>query len=250
MSFADRFALKQAWSIAAEIARLHGNLQITRLEDPQQMPLLLVHDGPTGTRVQFDLPAGALWEDTEGDDQRMSWIEVFEDPTPTSAAARIAQSAGPYASGKAVPATKRTITYQVIAQIMAMKVDDAHTWQALQFPVYAPQPEDETLDMFRRFRGARGGGPGDVLQALVMRAEGEEEYLHEPYWVIYRDFEPAILLNDHSGTAYLEGEIRFDLSESLKTLAGDLSALAGALLAPPHIACQIAPSSTRKQPIA
>lgn len=53
--FADRFALQQAWFIASELARRNRRLRITRLDGLDNNPILVVHDGPNGPRVQFDL---------------------------------------------------------------------------------------------------------------------------------------------------------------------------------------------------
>ena len=69
--FADRFALQQSWRIASELVRRHPEMTVSRLENPEQIPIIIVHAGPVGVRVQFDLTGGIKFLE----DQQVQRIE-------------------------------------------------------------------------------------------------------------------------------------------------------------------------------
>src|SRR5690554_5545192 len=74
--FADRFVLAESWRIAAEVTSRHPELRVSRVQDEDKNPLLLLHKGATGWRAQFDLFSGIGYE-REGDFRRHSWLTVF-----------------------------------------------------------------------------------------------------------------------------------------------------------------------------
>lgn len=242
--FADRFALQQSWWLASEIARRHGNLQISRVGDDTYQGILLVHDGSMGRRIQFDLPGGAAWQNKAGEVERMSWIDVFEADDPHAAVKRLERESGLGIPESAAETNLRTIVYRVAAALLAAKLDDRHSWQIVPAPLVTSGVEaDESLAMLRRF--ASTGPQIDYAYADMAElydhatALGTTPRWHETFWTVLRDVEPVMIL-DEAGYAHLDGGVQINLLALYRGLGREVAAVAGVILMDPDAALAIA----------
>ncbi len=237
---ADRFALQQSWWIASEIARRHGTLLVSRVEDAEGYGLLIVHRGPVGERVQFDLPQGALWESAGGVIERLSWREIVSYDNPHRAVRRIEAACGFGEVKQAALTYPRTVVYRVAAAILAAKIDDRHSWQVTPAPLVTNEVErNETIALLATFPST-----ADSLQyAFFDIAEMAEHaaatqttpYWHEPFWVVSKDLQPAFIL-DEAGYAHLPDGLMLNLLSLYKLLDRDVASVAGVVLMPPGAA--------------
>jgi PAS domain-containing protein len=236
-AFADRFVLQQAWWIASEVARRNPTLTITRTEGADNNPILLVHDGATGPRVQFDLISGIKYVDTYGL-KEFSWLGAFAAPNSHEVVKHL-ESETRFGMPTSPPpsTTKKTIVYRLIARTLAAMVDDRHSWQAVtaQIQTAAGQAEEEAQEALRAFPTAFDAIPGyleEISAAIQRDPEGDLLYWHQPMWFLLRDFEPVVVL-DEGGYAHLAGGGRIDLLATYHAVGRDVGALASIVLMEP-----------------
>lgn len=241
---ADRFALQQSWWIASEIARRHGGLLISRVQDDDFNSILLVHDGPVGNRVQFDLAAGATWKTLDGDLERLSWREMLEYDNAHTAVKHLEENACFGTPTQAAVTNRRTIAYRLAAALLTAKIDDRHTWQIVPAPLASGETEmRESLALLEPFAST---GP-QIEYAFTDMAElyeqstlvGRTPYWHEPLWLVLKDLETAMVL-DESGYVHLADGVFLDLMDLYRALGRDIGALAGVALMSPDHALEIA----------
>lgn len=236
-AFADRFVLQQAWWIASEIARRNPTLTITRTQGADNNPILLVHDGPTGARVQFDLISGIKYVDDYGL-KEFSWLDAFAASNSHEVVKHLEHETKFGMPSSPPPSTtSKTIVYRVIARTLAAMVDDRHSWQAvtaeIQFSGNAPAEEGpESLAAFPTAIEAIPRYLEEIVGAMPRDPEGEQLYWHQPMWFLLRDFEPVVVL-DEGGYAHLAGGGRIDLLATYHALGRDIGALASIVLMEP-----------------
>lgn len=241
---ADRFSLQLSWWHASEIARRHGGLEISRVEDAQSYALIIVHDGPTGRRVQFDLTTGALWEDVDGITRRLSWRKMVTADDAHRTVAMLASGAGFPAFVDAAPMNRRTVVYCVAAALLAAKVNDARAWQLRQATLVGESDRvKESIAALRVFGSMHEQleyAFGDIVEtAQQARLVGRVPYWHEPFWLVMADLEVVMVL-DEAGYVHLPGGVFLDLLALYDALGGDVAAVVGVMLADPDTALAIA----------
>lgn len=237
---ADRFALAQSWAMASEIARRHDNVLISRVEDDQFYGILIVHDGPVGPRVQFDLPQGATWQSTGGVVERLGWHDIVTLDDPLEASARLSAAAG-FGQWTTPPMiNRRTIAYSVAACILAAKINEPSSWQVVPLPLVASELQArESLAILEQFVSTADqvAFAFDDITELFEQAVsvGKTPYWHDPFWIVTKDLQPVLVL-DESGYAHLPTGVLLDLMSLYDLLEGDVSAVTGVVLMPPDAA--------------
>lgn len=209
--FADRFVLAESWRIASELVSRHPELRISRVEDEEHNPLLLLHRESTGWRAQFDLFGGIGYQ-RGGDFRRFDWLTVFAQSDPLAVIKRLQVASGL----RIIPAergeTGCSLAYKTISVLIAMHVGSTSTWHAVQTRLIAGQ-DAALLTSFPTAQSASDGYREDV-QRLIDEAGGEIAYWHEPLWFLYRDLEVRAVI-DEAGVIHLpRGEDPIDLRES------------------------------------
>lgn len=230
--FADRFTLHQSWGLAAEIVYRHPELTVSRVQGGDKNQLLIVHDGPTGRRIQFDLVAGAQYLDGAGIARSFSWLDVFAQDDPLSAARHLAREAGFVAPDERPPVSGRTLAYRLIARILGLNLDDEHTWQAVAVPTIGDEDDVEAARgvLEQWFPTAAKAADGYVEQMLTAADLGDQ-YWHEPLWFLLEDH-AAVAVLDEAGYAHLPRG-RLDLLKIYEASEGDLAGMAALVVHEP-----------------
>jgi hypothetical protein len=240
---ADRFALQQTWWIASELARRHPELQITRLEDLESIPIIVVHDGPTGKRVQFDLVGGIQYF-KGAIHNHITWPEVFSQNDAHAVMRGIEDGVG-FGVTETTPATTpRSLVYRVVARLLAMNVDDRKTWQVVSAPIMGVDgATDATYTALESFSTAIDAAETYVTDAISQAAgagtDSNRLFWHEPLWLLLEDFEPVAVL-DEGGIAHLPNGAKIDLLRMYRSFGRDLNPVATLLIVDPDIALRIA----------
>ena len=242
--FADRFALQQSWRIASDLVRRHPEMTVSRLENPEQIPIIIVHAGPVGVRVQFDLTGGIKFlEDQQV--QRIDWLDVFAASDATTTLETIERRVGLGVPTSAVTMTKRSLVYDVIATILALKLDDQRAWQVLPLTLLTSDSAtlEATFDSMADFSTA-GAAADDYLDEIHKLVEYSADSTsmfrwHEPLWLLLRDLEPVAVL-DEAGFAHLVDGTRIDLMRMYESFNCETGPLAAVLLIDPGRAVVIA----------
>ena len=243
LRLADRFALQQSWWLASEIARRHGGLLVSRIEDDDFNGLLIVHDGPVGLRIQFDLPAGAQWSTADNDIEKLSWPEVVAAGSAHDAVKRLEEKAGFGVPAQAAATNRRTIVYRVATALLAAKVDDRRSWQIVPAPlVSSKERQAETLAVLEPFASTAEQleHAFQDISELYEQAIGAglTPYWHEPFWLVLADIEVVMVL-DEAGYAHLRDGVVIDLLAIYRALERDVAAVVGVLLAGPDVALSV-----------
>ncbi len=223
---ADRFTLARAWWTAAQLVRRHPDLTVSRVVDPDQVPLLIVHDAAETTRIQFDMPAWIQYLTPSGL-RRITWAEVYAQADPRAIVRTIETETG---LGATIDAgdTPKVLTYRTIAAALALGLDSAATWQAVPAPIDVADPDRTDWDLFDTFPNGRALA-GRVIDAALHRAQTEGAFVfHQPVWVLLRDLEPVALLHADDGSVHTEtGEV--DLTVAFDEAARSLTTMTARL---------------------
>lgn len=243
LRLADRFALQQSWWLASEIARRHGGLLISRVEDDDFNGLLIVHDGPVGRRIQIDLPAGAQWSTAEDEIEKLRWTEVVAAGSAHDAVKRLEEGAGFGVPAQAAATNRRTIVYRVAAALIAAKVDDRRSWQIVPAPlVTSEERRADTLAVLEAFASTAEQleyAFRDIAELYEQATRaGSVPYWHEPFWLVLADIETIMVL-DEAGYAHLRDGVVIDLLALYRALGRDVAAVVGVLLAGPDVALAV-----------
>lgn len=202
---ADRFTLSRAWWIAGQLVRRHPALTISRVVDPEQIPLLIVHDAAETTRVQFDLPSWIQYLTPAGL-RRITWAEVFAEGDPLAIVRTIETETG---LGVPIEAcdSPQSLVYRTIACALALGLDSPATWQAVHARIEVTDPDATQWELFDAFPSGRALADRVTDEALA-RAETDGELIfHQPVWALLRDMEPVALLS-------VDGSLHTDAGES------------------------------------
>lgn len=224
--FADRFVLAESWRIASEVVTRHPELRISRVEDEDHNPLLLLHRGSTGWRAQFDLFSGIGYQ--RGDDRRrFDWLTVFAQQDPFAVVKRLQVASGL----RIIPAkrgeTGYSLVYKTISALLAMHVSSRSTWHAVQVRLVGGSGADEDaalLDGFPTARDAADAYLDDVLR-IFEGTGGQVAYWHEPLWFVYEDLQVRAVLDEEGLLHVPGGPVPFDLKVLHEGYGGEWSSL-------------------------
>lgn len=223
---ADRFTLSRAWWIAGQLVRRHPDLTVSRVVDPEQIPLLIVHDDAETTRVQFDLPAWIQYLTPAGL-RRITWAEVFAEGDPLAIVRTIESETG---LGAVIDAhdSPPSLIYRTIACALALGLDTTATWQAVHAWIEVTDPDATHWELFDAFPTGRALAER-VIEAALDRAETDGEFVfHQPVWALLRDLEPVALLSVDGSAHTATGEV--DLVATFEHSGHSIAATTVALL--------------------
>lgn len=224
---ADRFTLSRAWWIAGQLVRRHPDLIVSRVLDPEQTPLLMVHDAAEITRIQFDLPAWIQYLTPAGL-RRITWAEVFAEGDPLAILRTIETEIGLGVPIEARDSTQ-SLVYRTIACTLALGLDTPATWQAVHARVEVTDPDATHWELFDAFPTGRALAER-VINAALDRAETEGAFVfHQPVWALLRDLEPVALLSVDGSAHISTGEVH--LVRAFDDAARSISRVAVALFA-------------------
>lgn len=193
---ADRFALSQTWSIASRLVRRHPHLIISRVVDPEGVPLLLVHDESATLRVQFDLPAWIQYA-VGADTRRVAWAHVFAKADPNTVVRQIEKDLGLTGPPRPGVQDPKVLAYRTIACVLALGLDHPGAWQAIPARVDPMDPDASDWDLFTALPGGEQLAEAHIDRVVERaREHGAAPFAyHQPVWALLCDVRPVALLD-------------------------------------------------------
>ncbi|WP_396137140.1 hypothetical protein [Curtobacterium sp. BRD11] len=186
---AERWTVPQSWWIASELCRRDSTLRV--VQD--------YADGSLRLRVSRDLPRDSGGEphitlhpvrgiEGLGPAQWSTWPMVFGESDPHAWIKRIESKFG-WALGPTPATTTRSLTYRLIAQILAGTVNQRHQIRAISWnSMLGSTPHDSSW--LSNFRGVES----------VLAPSGRPQ--DPPLWVLFRESSAGLLVLSESGFAY------------------------------------------------
>ena len=191
---ADRFRIVWSWQIAAELARRHPHLRVHEYHPGGGMYdcLGLFVDGAPGAVIDLNR-AGSLHVHRPPKGAVATWADVAAGGTHAIVKA-LEMTAGLHPAPMTTP---RSLTYRVLAQLLAARVGDRHTWDARSV-FYDSSGDDADLGLrdawLDDFTSARA-----ALPRLPRHGWAGEPESH--LWALTRSEEPVLVVDVH-GTAH------------------------------------------------
>ncbi|MCL2516096.1 MAG: hypothetical protein FWF16_09125, partial [Microbacteriaceae bacterium] len=124
------------------------------------------------------------------------------------------------------------LVYRVIAKLLAIGIDDRHTWHVVPAPVLVSDDDFATVWSLRELFPSLQPVGDRYLEAASALAEAADDgvtYWHEPLWTLLRDMEPVAVL-DEAGVAHLPRTSPVDLMEAYDNVERDINPVVGFLL--------------------
>lgn len=193
----DHDLMVEVWRIASGIVASRPWLLATWSDASPNAPHIVVHDGPLGAALHFDSAEGPYW--SSGFSRRLTWAEAAGRPEPEEWEAGWGE-----VDTVGLP-SGRVAAYGLIRELVGRWLIDTPHWEARPAPmmvldagsVRSLEPSFPTASraIERYF---------EVLLADFEHgaATGTDAYWHEPFWVVRREGEPAVLI-DEAGVAHL-----------------------------------------------
>lgn len=191
----DRDLMVEVWRLASQIVANRPWLLVSWVDDTANIPHVVVHYGPLGAALHFDDDSGPYW--SGGFTRRLTWEQASSrsEPDEWETAWR--------AIGPENEPTTRADVYALISAIHGRWLFDDHEWDARPAPILG---NAQIVDLRETFPTAAADVDGylDEISARFEQSEttGRVEYWHEPFWMVFRDGEPRLLL-DESGRLHL-----------------------------------------------
>jgi hypothetical protein len=197
----------RAWRTASQIVAGRPSLSVTWADYYEEPDHLVVHDGAWGAALHFDGDAGPYWESRGDSDVQLSWADLSEmdDPTPFALVDWVgAWGRAVYTDGL----TAKAAIYALIAKLLELN-DDTERWVARPAELLTEEFTEEPgsayalCSTFPSLTTTVEWYASQVV-LLLRRASitGEQGHWHEPLWLITRDGEPWLVL-DESGRVHL-----------------------------------------------
>ncbi|MFG1636984.1 TY-Chap2 family putative peptide chaperone [Pseudonocardia alni] len=221
---ARRFRIAQSWWLASELVRRHPHLLVleTHPGGGQYDCLTLVERGsvaPVGL-LQLNRAGRMHVEPHLGQFEPVEWIEMLTTDDGHSALRTLEQRAGLRPPVPRAPATgPHTLSYRVLARILASLVDDRHAWDV----------RNGQLDS-----SGYGGGPRPGLDRFPSVREGlcdvrASDLLGEPayrFWLLLRA-EDAVAVLDTDGRVHFTDRDPVELLPVYRENGSRLTTLVG-----------------------
>lgn len=190
-TIADRFTTAQAWWIASELIRRHPHLELVQAHDPVTGAALVIHDSQSGLfTVQLSLAHGV---ELLGPVvyQPLRWRHVFAQESPHETVKLLEVSMGLDAPSRPVT-TPTTLVYRLVAQLLASKVNDRHSW-------YVSNDDPETYGLTNGPHDMELGAFPTALETMCREFETAAARGKwcgfSQYWAVMRDVELVMLLD-------------------------------------------------------
>lgn len=193
----DRDLMVEVWRLASRIVAGRPWLLASWVDDTANIPHIVVHDGPLGAALHFDDEEGPYW--SGGFTRRLTWEQVASRSEPEE----WATAWGHFGSGEGRSA--RAEAYGLISAFYARWLFDVREWDARPAPILG-EGTSTVFDLHDLFPTAEDAVQiylrGVSAQFEESAATGQAGYWHEPFWLIRRDGEPRLLV-DESGMMHL-----------------------------------------------
>lgn len=220
----ERFVTAQSWWIAAELVRRNTCLRIRESHQGggQYDSLEILDLSREKAVISLNRQGGRIHVLESPDFEPLEWVEVFSS-SPHSIVVRIEKSAGLSSPAQAPPTTRHTLTYRIIAAILAQMVNSRLIWDA--------------RSAFEDTSGY-GGGPIESIftdfptAARQREAIGRVAFLGDPsyaFWSILRDGKVMAVL-DQEGMLHLKRCEPVDLMRIFRDNKRSLTATVGQAL--------------------
>ena len=227
VGMADRFVLRQTWWIVSELIRRHPDMWVKRYLHSEGGWLVMVHTPDTALQVVFDLQSGMQVHE-QGIQHFVPWSFVFAQNDAHTVVRKI-ENMTSLGKPTPTPATAaHSLTFRLIAQLLAMNLDDRRSWNALEVeldPILeGADPEADPL--IRPFPSVLADvkNQRDEIRELL----GLEGRLRPYLWTIVRDLDPLLVL-DADGFVHTRGGI-YGTMEIYSAVQHDISRTAAAVL--------------------
>lgn len=193
----DQDLMVEVWRIASRAVLDRPWLLASWLDTTPNIPHVVVHDGPLGAALHFDKSSGPYW--SGGFTRRLSWAEV------TAATEPEEWKTGWGSRNKNRNRDGRAATYLLISAMHARWVTTKAKWTARPAPILSDGP-DSVFELAQLFPSANLA-VSSYLEDISREGEDRDEtggpaYWHEPFWLLRRDGEPKLLL-DEAGVGHL-----------------------------------------------
>ncbi|MBW6439263.1 hypothetical protein KZ829_36680 [Actinoplanes hulinensis] len=220
---AMRFILTQSWWLACQLIRRHPKILIveTHPGGGQYDCLTLIHNGQSVIDINR---AGSIHVKNSSDSKPVTFEDLFVHDDSGEVVTAIERAAGMSSPSSAPPSTPAVLTYRVLAQLMAITLNEKHRWDV----------RNERLDSSGMGGGAARGYLADYpVAAARAREKRPDDLLGDPlyrYWGVLRDGKPVAVL-DTDGFAYVAQQVLY-LPEIYSASSRRLTPLMAATLGP------------------
>jgi ADP-ribosylglycohydrolase len=266
----SRATIRRAWHVASKIVASRPWLDVTWADWYADAGHLVVHDGAYGPALHFDRYDGPTLESRSSPERELEWADV-EDTTSSNEIALV-DWVGLWGLSVGSPElTAKALTYELVAHLLDGD-GNAGEWSARpaklihNSDVDADAPDSaftltgrfaslaSTVEWYVKQLGSPSWGPGTIW--------------HEPLWLVSRDDEPRLVLDEaghvHLTTSSLSEVLSvvvataelggiddpygFDLPEALQQLNGSSADLAELLRCGPGKTLQIVKRPGNNEP--
>ena len=216
----DQDLMVEVWRIASRTVLDRPWLLATWSDNTPNIPHVVVHDGTYGAALHFDHEDGPYW--AGGFTRRLTWADLSSDEP----------DEWETGWGNRDPSRKRknrAATYALISALVARWVISKALWVARPAPMIGESP-DSVFALTEQFPTASESVDHylEVMERELEESEanGVDAYWHEPFWLVRRDGEPRLLIDeagevhlpvtvDHQGTS-IRARAGMNLTDILK----------------------------------
>jgi len=208
--------VQRAWLVASRIVASRPWLDVSWLEGYDYPGHLVVHDGSEGPALHFDSDEGPTWEPRLAPDVELDWDDV-EDIDALDRLAPIDWAALWGASAPHAEVTGKAAIYTLIAYVLNAHGNDGQ-WSVrpaklVHYTDESAAAPDSALSLIDDFTSLKSAVEFYVGQ-IGSPSWGDGTAWHEPLWLVARDDEPRLVL-DEAGQVHLTAG---SLSEAIEAL--------------------------------
>lgn len=203
----DALLVSHAWRTASRIVAARPQLSLTWADYYEEADHLVVHDGAWGAALHFDSEAGPFWESRDDTEVQLSWndLDEIDNPSPFASVDWVGAWGKPVHTDSL---TAKAAIYALIAKLLELN-DDTERWVArpaeLLTEEFTAEP-GSAYSLCSTFPSLTTTVEWYASQVVLLlrRASvtGKQGHWHEPLWLITRDGEPWLVL-DESGRVHL-----------------------------------------------
>jgi len=213
----DVTTIRRAWQLAGRIVASRPWLDVSWVGDGGVPCHLVVHDGPFGAALHFDEDEGPTWEPRSLPDVSLGWEDV-EDLNALGQGAVVDWVECWGTPTQAPELTAKAATYTLIAHLLDDDSIDGR-WAArparlVHYTDESAEAPDSAFSLVTVFSSLAPTVQWYVSQ-ISSPSWGEGTVWHEPLWLLTRDDQPRLLL-DEAGRVHMDAD---SLSETLDVMA-------------------------------
>lgn len=192
---ARRLQIAQSWWIASELARRHSHLFIVEHHPLggfyDSLGMVDLNRDKTSSVVDINRP-GSVHIHSSGEWEPISLSEALSLESPHEVVKRVEVATGWGSPTSAPKTTARSLTYRVIARVLASMVNDQHMWDARTG--WRPTGDESSLGGMQAHEGLDKFPLAKYLaHSLPSLGLIGEPFIH--VWILKRNDEPVALLD-------------------------------------------------------